>query len=360
MNSNIANTKLRVGIVGAGFGQNVHLPAFRLLANCDVVALQASSSEKTKMLAQKYELPEVYGSWQEMLRNAHLDILSIATLPDLQIEILQAALQKKGLRIFAEKPLGTRLAQILKLDTIFTDINPKFFIDFEFLQLPTWRRAYQMMRDRKIGNPQKIDVVWKMMTYANRHHLDSWKTSTTKGGGALSAFGSHVFYYLEVFMGPIAELNAVLSRDPQDSRETDTRVEIQCRFANGAEGSVQIDTSFSQSTQHSIEILGDDGCLQLLNCTQDYMMGFGLKSAPRGQDYKVLDDGANLPNDFKDGRIFAVHSLLDQWFETDLSEGGKGPPPPGWREACRVQLLIESALQSHQAQTWLAVSGDFL
>ncbi len=353
------STKLRVGIVGAGFGQNVHLPAFRLLPDCEVVALLASSFEKTKALAQKLNIPEVYESWQELLEQGRLDILCISTLPGLQAEILAKALMM-NLKIVAEKPLTLAYGQVPPLDILFQAKSPAIAVDFEFLELPIWQRTQTLLREGHIGQIQRAEVHWSMMTYANRHKLDSWKTHTQQGGGALAAFGSHVFYYLEELLGPIANLQAVITKDVLDMRETDTAVTVNGRCVNGAEIVVHIVTNRAVEIEHRLEFSGTKGHLRLVNRTDDYMQGFELLSAGlEARNFQILEGASALPGSVKDGRVFAVHSLLERWLQKS-DKPMSARRVPDWRAGCRVQLLLECALKSSSTKCRVEVPETHL
>ena len=47
-------TRLRVGIVGLGFGERVLLPAFRAASRCDVVGVCAGSWEHAHRVADRF------------------------------------------------------------------------------------------------------------------------------------------------------------------------------------------------------------------------------------------------------------------------------------------------------------------
>src|SRR5208282_5879774 len=194
--------KLKVAVIGAGFGQQVHVPVFQHLPDCEVVAMGSSNLQKASAVAQKLGLARAYGSWRELLDKEEVDILSIATLPGLQYEIAKAALQK-SVAVFCEKPLTLTKAQSQDLVTLGKTQGVPQMVDFEFAEIPVWRECLHHLQKGAVGTLERLEVVWSVQTYANRHRTTSWKTNPAKGGGPLFAFASHTLFYLEWFAGPI-------------------------------------------------------------------------------------------------------------------------------------------------------------
>src|SRR5258705_5358669 len=70
-----------VGIIGLGFGR-AHIPAFQ--ANgAEVVAVCQRDHVTARAVADKYGVPRVFEKWQDMLAEAHPEIVVIASPPHL-------------------------------------------------------------------------------------------------------------------------------------------------------------------------------------------------------------------------------------------------------------------------------------
>ena len=82
-------------------------------------------------------------------------------------------------------------------------------IDFIFPEIPEWNTAKKTIENQLIGKIHNVNVDWKFLSYDLRNHIKSWKTDVEQGGGALSFYFSHVFYYLEYFLGRIKNLQYV-------------------------------------------------------------------------------------------------------------------------------------------------------
>ncbi|UBF28451.1 Gfo/Idh/MocA family oxidoreductase [Kovacikia minuta CCNUW1] len=98
--------KIQVGVVGIGFGQQVHVPAFQLDDRCQVQAICASTVERATEVAQRLKVDRALGNWQELVADPTIAAISIATPPAIQTEVAIAALTQ-GKAVFCEKPLAS-------------------------------------------------------------------------------------------------------------------------------------------------------------------------------------------------------------------------------------------------------------
>jgi predicted dehydrogenase len=335
---------IHVGVVGIGFGQQVHVPAFRADSRCRVVAIAASTQDRARSVAERLGIEKAYGDWREMLHDEQIHAISIATPPAIQARIVSTALAL-GKAVFCEKPLAVTESDALEMSNAAEAAGVANMIDFEFPEIAEWQRAKALIASGAIGSLRQISVNWHVETWANRKKLDSWKTRTEDGGGTLGNFVSHVFCYLEWLAGPIHEVSARLFRTPGDERTGDSLDALVVRFESGAAGTVSVSTAAFPGSGHRIEIYGEEGAIRLENTTADYMGGFRLFQGTRTSGrMELIDEGK--PLDGVDGRILAVSSIVKRF--ADWIEKGK-PATPGFREGLRVQRLLSAARRSDEA-----------
>jgi hypothetical protein len=68
-----------VGVIGLKYGR-AHIPAFQA-SGCRVVAVCQRDPAGAKAIADRYGVPRVYGSWEQMIDEARPEIVVIATPP---------------------------------------------------------------------------------------------------------------------------------------------------------------------------------------------------------------------------------------------------------------------------------------
>ncbi len=349
---NALRQKIRVGVVGIGFGQQVHVPAFRANKRCEVAVICASSEERAHKVAESLQIPEASGDWEALVRDSGLDAISIATPPALQAEIAIAALQA-GKAVFCEKPVAVDRDAAVKMVHAAQGAGLPNMVDFEFPEIECWQTARKLLLDGAIGSLQHVQVSWYVETYANRMGLDSWKTQAAAGGGTLSAFVSHVFYALEWFCGPVRRLSAGLYSVPGDERPGDTLATLNLELNTGVPVSISVSSQASFGSGHRIDFYGSDGRLMLENRTQDYMNGFELWHGDQSHDRMEKVLSSKEGTEAEDGRLKAVGHLVDRFVE--WIDAGQ-PQRPDFANGLRVQTLIDAARASHASGCRVEVS----
>ncbi|MEP7357569.1 MAG: Gfo/Idh/MocA family oxidoreductase, partial [Anaerolineales bacterium] len=309
--------RLRVGIVGIGFGQQVHLPIFRAHPQCEVAGLCASTYARAAAAAAQHKVPHAFGSWPALIDSADIDVVSVAAPPVLQPEIIRAALAK-GKPVFCEKPVGCSAGPVAELAELAQQRRLPNMVDLEFPEIPAWQRAQAILSSGALGQVRHVVVAWNVETYANKLGLESWKTRAEDGGGVLPAFVSHSFYYLEWLLGPIARLSARLSRAPGDTRSAETLGVLGLEFASGCMASLTVSSHAFLGNGHRLEFYGDHGAMILENLAADYARGFTLRCGTRGMGGLETVPVADFP-DGVDGRIAAVTPLAARFVDWCLT-----------------------------------------
>src|SRR5713101_4206559 len=106
--------KVNIAIVGVGFGQQVHVPAFRNVAGCTLRSICAKSLDRAKQAAQRLNIPGATNDWRQLINDPGVQALALALPPSLQAEIALAAAEA-GKHIFCEKPLALNMGQAKKI-----------------------------------------------------------------------------------------------------------------------------------------------------------------------------------------------------------------------------------------------------
>jgi predicted dehydrogenase len=335
-----------IGIVGCNYGRAVLIPAFRTDPRCEVVALAGTDAARTAELALAANVARGYGDWRALVDDAAVSAVAIAVPPHLQPEIAQRALDL-GKPVFVEKPLATDLAGAQAMLASARKNRRPTIIDFNFPELPSWRRAKSMLDTA--GRLRHVVVNWNVENQATRLRLESWKTRGDGGGGLLGNFVSHCLHYLEWFCGPISGLGARIF--PLPGRDAESSIALALAFGSGAGGSLQMSCASFLGSGHRIEFYGDDGTLVLANPTADYFRGFTLMQAGRAdsalQAVAVEDIGSDQS---RDTRVAPVAQLVRRFI--DACESG-GDPSPGFAEGYRVQCLIDAARRAHASGRWI-------
>ena len=274
-----------VGIVGCNYGRTVLLPAFRTDPRCEVVALAGSDARAHgrtgaggECRARVRRLAGA-GRGSRRRRRRHRGAARSAA----RGRAPRARPRKAGLRREAARRRSRRRAGHARRRRARS--GQPTIIDFNFPELPSWRRAKAMLDSGALGRLRHVVVTWNVENQATRLRLKSWKTRGGDGGGGLLGnFVCHCFYYLEWFCGPIAGLGGRVFSLPDGDAESS--IALALAFASGAGGSLQMSCASFLGSGHRLEFYGDDGTLVLANPTADYFRGFELMQARRSRQQR--------------------------------------------------------------------------
>jgi len=91
----MAQEEIRVGLVGAGGNvRNRHIPGFQKVENLEIVAVANRSLESGRTVADQFNIPQVYETWQELLEDEGINAVCIGTWPYMHRAMTLAALEK--------------------------------------------------------------------------------------------------------------------------------------------------------------------------------------------------------------------------------------------------------------------------
>src|SRR5262249_57145328 len=124
-------------------------------------------------LARAGTVARGFGDGRALVEDPAVDAVAVAVPPHLQPEVACRALDL-GKPVFAEKPLAADLAGARALLASARMSGRPAVVDFGFPELPSWRRAKEMMDGGAIGRLRHVVVTWNAENRATRLRLTSW------------------------------------------------------------------------------------------------------------------------------------------------------------------------------------------
>ncbi len=191
----IKNKKIRVGIIGGGFGYYGHYKAFQKINSCKVIAI--ATKRKIK-ISKKIK---IYSDPKKLIKDENLDLISIATMPKVQQTLLTEII-KKDLNLFIEKPLGVNN---LKFSNKLSQIKKsKVAVNFTFPEIDEFKYLKKKFITQKIKD---ISINWFFDSSLNESNI--WKNKKSLGGGIIFNYFSHALYYIEFLFGKIIKIKKI-------------------------------------------------------------------------------------------------------------------------------------------------------
>lgn len=247
----VANRRLRAGIVGGGQGSfigAVHRIAAELDGQAEVIAgAMSTNPERARASAANWYLQRSYDSYEEMARAEAqrpdgIDFAIVATPNHMHFPVVKAFLEQ-GIHVVCDKPMTFSLEEAQQLVSLVEGKQLVFALTHNYTGYPTVRHARDLVREGTLGDVRKVLVEyvqdWLLDALEKEGNKQaSWRTDPTKSGiaGSVGDIGTHAENLLEFITGlKISSLCADLTTFVE-GRALDDDANMLLRLENGAKG----------------------------------------------------------------------------------------------------------------------------
>ncbi|MFC6652938.1 Gfo/Idh/MocA family protein [Paenibacillus rhizoplanae] len=181
----------RVGVIGCGgIANGKHLPALSRQDKVQVVAFCDIIKERAEAAAEQYGSAEsaVYTDYQELLKDASIDIVHVLTPNDAHAEISIAALEA-GKHVMCEKPMAKTAADAKRMAEAAKRTGKKLTIGYD----NRFRQDSQYLK--KVCEAGELGHIYYAKAHAiRRRAVPTWGVfldEEKQGGGPLIDIGTH-------------------------------------------------------------------------------------------------------------------------------------------------------------------------
>jgi predicted dehydrogenase len=182
--------KIRVGIVGSGFGGVMHAPAYHAHEAFEPVAI--ASPHNAEKVARERKIPNAFASLEQMLDSVQLDAVSIAPPPFAHHDATLLALER-GKHVLCEKPLALTVEEAEAMVAAAKRSQGVCGIAFEFRFDASRQALKELVVNRHLGPLREIEFTQlTTMLRADGTRKRGWWFEKRRGGGMIQAFGSHM------------------------------------------------------------------------------------------------------------------------------------------------------------------------
>ncbi|BAZ09748.1 oxidoreductase-like protein [Calothrix sp. NIES-4071] len=353
-----------VAVIGTGFGNKVHIPAFQAHHRTQVVAVYHRDLEKAKQIAAANNILHACSDISDIVNLSEVEAVSISTPPFLHYEMAKTALEA-GKHLLLEKPVTLNVNQAIELYHLANQKGVTATVDFEFRFIPGWQFFAELLAQGYVGKKRLIRIDWLGASRADTSRPWNWYSRSYQGGGALGSLGSHAFDYIHWLFGSVNKLSANLTTaipnrtDPSTGElkpvDSDDTCMLMLELADGTPCQLTISAVVHAHRPHWIEVYGDEGTLVLGSENQkDYVNGFHVLGNKVGKPQAEIEIPNHylFPKNYADGRISAFIRVIDNWVKAiDLLQ----PVTPSLKEGVYSQLLMDLAHESNQKSQWVNV-----
>lgn len=194
--------QIGLALIGAGnIAQSVHLQILTKLPNAKLLAICDRNLSKARALAEKYEIPYVCRSIDELMAIDSIQAVDICTSTDAHLDVTLACIEH-GLDVLVEKPLARSVAEAERIVNAAKKKDVKLMVGMNHRFRPDTVMLKNYIDQGQLGSVYYVKCGW----LKPRSSDAKWMAQVDKsGGGVLLDLGvvmidllMHLFGYKQV------------------------------------------------------------------------------------------------------------------------------------------------------------------
>src|SRR5437660_311698 len=149
--------RVRWGILGDARINDAFIPGVQATSNGELVAIASRRPEAGSSAAERWAIPRVHHSYDDLLADPEIDAVYIPLPNHLHAEwTVRAA--NEGKHVLCEKPLALSLDEVRDIKRAAEHNRVQVMEAFMYRFLPRWRRVEEMVWSGAIGDPRIVRI----------------------------------------------------------------------------------------------------------------------------------------------------------------------------------------------------------
>ncbi len=199
--------KINWGIIGCGDVTEIKSgPAFSKVPNSRLCAVMRRNEAKARDYAARHGVPRYYTSATDLINDAEVNAVYIATPPDSHEAYCMAALAA-GKPVYVEKPMALNQQAAKRMMAFAEERNVKLVVAHYRRAQPYFNRIKQLLDENAIGRVMYVRMDYRRKKMTAREIQDpktAWRLDPAQSGGGLfhdlapHQLGIMLYYFGEV------------------------------------------------------------------------------------------------------------------------------------------------------------------
>ena len=381
-----------IGVIGMGWMGQVHSRSYRTVADRfwdselqpRLVVCADEVESRAREAQQRFGFAGSTTDWREVIDSPDVAVVNIATPNDRHLEIVEAG-AAAGKHLFCEKPVGRRPRETARIEAAAREAGVLSFVGYNYRWAPLVQHSRQLIRDGRLGDLTHYRGRFLVGYASNPDGVLSWRFLQEHAGlGALGDLMSHVIDMAHSLAGPIESVVgnratfigerplaaagegthfSVSRSGPRGKVTNEDYAGALVRFANGAQGSFEVDRIISGlKCQMAFEVHGTKGAIrwdfermnELQVCLPEEEGGHDgfvtIISGPEHPSHLRFTPGPALGLGYDDLKAIEAARFLDS-----IASGRQ--EEPGFAEALAVAEVQDAVARSWESGSWERVRG---
>lgn len=241
-------------IIGPGKIAHRFAESLKVIPNAQLYAVASRSKQRADDFAQKFNIPQVYTSYEDLIKDSNVDIVYIATTNNLHYQHTMLALTHNK-AVLCEKPSTMSSAQLKEIIDYSAKHNVFYMEALWTRFLPTILKVDELIKSKKIGDLKHViaDFGFKA-EFSKENRLFNKEL----GGGSIWDIGLYPVFLALHILGKPDNIISV-----QNNVEEGVDISTSCIFQYKNGNTAMLFSTFDSPTMTEAKIIGDKGCLKL-------------------------------------------------------------------------------------------------
>jgi predicted dehydrogenase len=174
------------GIIGCGdVTEKKSGPAFNKVANSSLHAVMRRDAEKVADYARRHGVPHWYSDAEELMANAGLNAIYIATPPSSHADYAKTALQN-GFNVYVEKPVTRNAGEARAIaEAVKSHPHQKLAVAHYRRAVPMFLKVKELLDNKLVGEVRTVQIrMWQSRKPALVANVaDNWRVQPELSGG---------------------------------------------------------------------------------------------------------------------------------------------------------------------------------
>jgi predicted dehydrogenase len=207
------NNKINWGIIGCGDVTEIKSgPAFNKVKNSSLVAVMRRDAAKAKGYAQRHGIAKWYSTATDIINDADVNAIYIATPPSSHEEYTIAALNA-GKPVYVEKPMTINTAAAKRMMNVANEKKVKLVVAHYRREQPMFKKIKQLLAEKIIGDTRFANLEFYKRSLTKEELLipkNAWRVDAEiAGGGLFYDLAPHQLDLMYYFFGEAEKVNGI-------------------------------------------------------------------------------------------------------------------------------------------------------
>ncbi|HHY81282.1 MAG TPA: Gfo/Idh/MocA family oxidoreductase [Clostridiales bacterium] len=326
----------RFAVIGCGFWSQYQIAAWKEVGGVELVAVYNRTKSRAQAIADRFGIPKVYDTVEELLDNEKLDFVDIITDVDTHEKFTLLA-AGKGVPVICQKPMAPSLEAAERMVSGCKKAGVPFYIHENWRwQLPI-RALKQKLDEGIIGKPFRARI-----TYSNSFPVfDNQPFLAELEQFILTDIGVHVLDVARFLFGEAETLYCQIAKVHKNIKGEDVAT-LSMKMKSGMHLTVEL--SYASKVEHDrfpetfIHVEGEQGSIEL---APDYWLRTTTREA-------TVAKRINIPYyPWVDSRYEVVHTSIVEANRNLLAAlNNEGPAETTGKDNLKTLKLVFAAYES--------------